>query len=92
MSVGELLRRGQEGWPRRYPVAYLPNAPLLIAFAGWGLGRVAEGAAHDAGRAVFTIGFGIWAWEEAADGENLFRRALGVAGLVWIVAELAGEL
>jgi hypothetical protein len=92
MTVGELWKRGQDGWPRSYPIAYFPNAPLLIAFAGWGLARAAEGTAHDAGRAVFTIGFGVWAWEEATDGGNLFRRLLGVGGLVWIVAELAGEL
>jgi hypothetical protein len=69
-----------------------PNPPLLLAFAGSGLAAVAGGSAHDAGRAVFTIGLGVWAWEEAVGGVNWFRRLLGLGVLVWTVATLAGEL
>lgn len=90
--AGQLWRRGQKGWPRRFPIVQFPNPPLLLAFAGWGLAEVAGGTAHDVGRAVFTVGLGVWAWEEAVDGVNWFRRLLGVGVLVWIVTSLAGEL
>jgi hypothetical protein len=73
-------------------VAQFPNPPLLFAFAGWGLAAASDGSAHDAGRAVFTVGLAAWAWEEAASGVNWFRRLLGAGALVWIVVALAGEL
>ncbi len=92
VTVAELWRRGQVGWPRRFPVAQFPNPPLLLAFAGWGLAALTGGTAHDGGRAVFTIGFGVWAWEEAVGGVNWFRRLLGMGALVWIVADLTGKL
>jgi hypothetical protein len=92
VTLAELWRRGQKGWPRRFPIAQFPNPPLLLAFAGLGLAAVAAGTAHDVGRAVFTIGLGVWAWLEAVGGVNWFRRLLGVAALVWIVVSLAGEL
>jgi hypothetical protein len=92
VTIAELWRRGQVGWPRRFPIAQFPNPPLLLAFAGWGLAAVAGGTAHDAGRAVFTVALGVWAWEEAVGGVNWFRRLLGVGVFVWIVAALAGEL
>ena len=59
MSVEELWRRGQEGFPRSFPIVQFPNLPLLLAFSGWGVAAAAQGAAHDAGRAVFTIGLGV---------------------------------
>ena len=92
MSVGELWQRGQEGFPRGFPIVQFPNAPLLIAFSGWGVAAAAEGFAHDAGRAVFFLGLGVWAWQEAADGANWFRRVVGAGALVWIVVDLTGEL
>jgi hypothetical protein len=90
VTSAELWQRGQVGWPRRFPIVQFPNAPLLLAFAGWGLAAVAGGTAHDVGRAVFTLGLVVWALEEAAGGANWFRRLLGVGALVWIVAGLAG--
>lgn len=92
MTIAELWRRGQVGWPRSYPIAQFPNLPLLVAFAGLGLAAVAGHRTHDIGRAVFIVGLGVWAWEEAAGGVNLFRRLVGAVALVWIVAGLAGEL
>jgi len=92
VTVAELWRLGQVGWPRRFPMAQFPNPPLLLAFAGWGLAAVAGGTAHDVGRAVFTLGLAVWALEEAVAGANWFRRLLGIGVLVWIVAGLAGEL
>jgi hypothetical protein len=92
VTIAELWRRGQAGWPRRFRIAQFPNPPLLLAFAGWGLAAVAGGTAHDIGRVVFTVGLAVWALEEAVGGVNWFRRLLGVGALVWIVAGLAGEL
>jgi hypothetical protein len=92
VTIAELWRRSQVGWPRRFPVAQFPNPPLLVALAGWGLGALASGAAHDVGRAVFTLGLAVWAWEEAVNGANWFRRLLGWGALVWIAGALVGEL
>jgi hypothetical protein len=92
VTTGELWRRGQLGWPRRFPIAQFPNPPLLLAVAGWGLAAASSGKAHDVGRAVFTLGLAVWAWEEMVGGVNWFRRLLGTGALVWIVASLAGEL
>src|SRR6185312_2502726 len=92
VTLAQLWRRGQDGWPPSFPVAQFPNPPLLLALAGWGLAEATEAKAHDFGRAVFTVGLGAWAWEEAAHGVNWFRRLLGAGALVWIVVRLAGEL
>ena len=92
VTIAELWRRAQAGWPRRFPIAQFPNPPLLLAFAGWGLAAMVGGIAHDVGRAVFIVGLGVWAWEEAVSGVNWFRRLLGVGFFIWIVAALAGEL
>jgi hypothetical protein len=92
VTIAELWRRGQMGWPRRFPIAQFPNPPLLLAFAGSGLAAVADGAAHDCGRVVFVVGLVVWAVEEALNGVNWFRRLLGLGVLVWIAIGLAGEL
>lgn len=92
MSARDLWRRGQEGWPRSYPVAQFPNAPLLVALAGSLLARVAGGGGHDIGRAVFIVGLAVWAWGEATDGVNGLRRVLGAGALVWLVVSVAGDL
>lgn len=92
VSTAELWRRGQVGWPRRFPIAQFPNPPLLLALAGRGLAFASEGTAHEVGRAVFTLGLAVWAWEEAVSGVNWFRRLLGAGALVWIVAGRAGDL
>jgi len=92
VTIAELWRRGQVGWPRRFPIAQFPNPPLLLAFAGWGLAAAAGGTAHDVGRAIFTLGLAVWALQEAVGGVDWFRRLLGVGVLAWIVASLAGEV
>jgi hypothetical protein len=92
MTGAELWRRGQLGWPRRFPIAQFPNPPLLVALAGWGLAVVAGGAAHDIGRAVFTVGLGVWALEELVSGVNWFRRLLGLGALVLIVVGLVSNV
>ena len=78
------------GWPRSFPIVQFPNPPLLVAFARWGLAAVTDGTAHDVGRVVFVAGLGVWALMELVAGVNWFRRLLGAAALVWIVAGLVG--
>jgi hypothetical protein len=102
VCAAELWRRGPAGGARRvphppvpnprFPIAQFPNPPLLAALAGWGLAAVTSGRPHDVGRAVFTLGLAIWAWEELVGGVNWFRRILGMGALVLIVAALASEL
>ena len=92
MTAAELWNRGQQGWPRRFPVVQLPNPPLIAALAGWGLASLTQGTAHDVGRGVFAIGFAVWAAEEAAMGSNWFRHVLGAGALVWLAASIADTL
>lgn len=86
-----LWRRGQAGWPRRFPIVQFPNPPLLLAFAGSALAAVADGTPAELGRRAGTVGLGLWAWEEATDGVNWFRRLLGLAGLARIAVALLIE-
>jgi hypothetical protein len=90
VTIAELWRRGQVGWPRRFPIAQFPNPPLLLALAGLGLAAVARGTRHDVGRAVFVVGVAVWALGETVGGVNWLRRLLGAAVLVWIVVGLIG--
>jgi hypothetical protein len=92
VTIAALWRRGQAGWPRSFPIVQFPNAPLLVAFAGWGLAAVTHGTAHDVGRAVSVVGLGVWALLEVVAGVNWFRRLVGAGALVWIVAGLADNL
>lgn len=92
VKAADLWHRGQEGWPRRFPVAQFPNPPLLFAFAGWGLAAASDGTAHEIGRVAFTLGLIVWAYEEATGGVNWFRRLLGAGMLVWTIANLAREV
>jgi hypothetical protein len=92
VKLVELWQRGQAGWPRSYPVAQFPNAPLLAAFAGLGLAAATDGTANDLAQALFFLGLGVWAWEEAVAGVNRFRRILGTGFLVWIAARLGFSL
>lgn len=88
--LADAWRRGQRGWPARFPVAQLPNPPLLFATAGWLLDRVAGGSGL--ARAAFYAGLAAWAWLELADGANWFRRALGAAGLAYVVVAVCTAL
>ena len=83
------LRRAQRGWPARYPLLQFPNVPLFAALAGALAARLTHGTAHDYSRAVFFAGLTAWAWEELSEGVNWFRRAVGAAGLVYVVVKLA---
>ena len=80
------------GWPARYPIAQPPNVPLLVALAGSLAGAVTHGTVQDYARAIGYVGLSAWAWEELFDGVNLFRRALGAAGLVYVAIRVAEAL
>jgi len=92
VTVVELWRRGQAGWPRSFPIVQFPNPPLLVALAGWGVAAATDGTVRDGGRWAFTLGLGVWAWEEATDGVNWFRRLLGAGGLAWVAFTLVSAL
>jgi hypothetical protein len=83
--IAEMWRRGEVGWPRRFPMVQFPNPPLLLAFVGLAFAALTRGTPHDAGRAVFVVGLTVWALGEMLLGVNWFRRVLGTAALVWIV-------
>lgn len=91
-GLEELWRRGQGGWPARYPLVQAPNAPLLFALAGWLTAAATDGDVHAFARAAFYAGLAAWAWEELTDGVNLVRRALGAAGLVYVVIKVGEAL
>lgn len=75
---------------RGYTVAQFPNPPLWAALAGLLVAALAdEGTVHDVARAVFYVGITIWAYEEAANGVNGLRRAVGIVALILIVASIA---
>src|SRR4051812_37797097 len=83
-DLKEGWRRGQRGWPARFPVVQLANPPLLAALAGWCIAAVSHGSLHAYARAAFYAFLAAWAWQELASGVNWFRRALGVAGLAYV--------
>ena len=91
-TLRRIWERGQRGWPPDFPVAQLPNAPLLVALTGWLVAALTEGLVHDSARATFYTGLAAWAWKELEDGANWARRAIGAAGLAFVVAKVAGAL
>ena len=91
-TLMRLWRRGQHGWPPSFPIAQVPNAPLLVAMGGWLTAAVSDGAVHSTSRAVFHAGLAAWAWGELAAGANWFRRALGVAASAYVIGALASAL
>jgi hypothetical protein len=92
MKPTELWRRGQAGWPKRFPLAQAPNPPLLLALAGRALSARTSASTHTIGRAVSTVGLAVWAWQETTSGVNWFRRLLGTLTLTHITADLVQAL
>ena len=88
-DLRHLWRQGQRGWPAGFPLVQLPNAPLLVAAAGWLVAALTAGVAHHCARATFYTGLAAWAWKELEAGVNWFRRAIGGAGLVFVVLRIA---
>ncbi|HEX8103232.1 MAG TPA: hypothetical protein VF533_11515, partial [Solirubrobacteraceae bacterium] len=69
-----------------------PNPPLLFAGGAFALAAATDGAVHDSARAAFYAGLSAWAWLELADGTNAARRAMGAAGLAYVVVRLGAAL
>jgi hypothetical protein len=82
----------KKSWPARFPLVQFPNLPLIAGLLGSFVGSVSHGALHAHATAVFYLGLGLWAGEEALSGVNWFRRALGIGFLVYLVARLASAL
>jgi hypothetical protein len=92
LALRDRWRRGQRGWPASFPVAQFPNAPLLVALGSWLVAAATDGSLHRYARAAFYTGLAAWAWEELAGGVNWVRRALGCAGLVYVVVKVGAAL
>jgi hypothetical protein len=88
-TLGDRL---QHGWPERFPLVQFPNAPLLLALGASLVSALASGPVHFYARAAFYAFLAAWAWTELDDGVNWARRALGAAGLVYIVVRLGMAL
>ena len=82
----EIYRRGQQGWPPRFVLVQLPNAPLWVGLGGSALAAVVDdGVVHDGARIVATAGLVVWAIMELTQGVNWFRRVLGAGFLVYLL-------
>ncbi|HEX5923914.1 MAG TPA: hypothetical protein VFY45_08785 [Baekduia sp.] len=85
-TLREIYRRGQQGWPSRFVLVQLPNAPLWVGLGGGVVAAVIDdGVIHDGARIVGTAGLVVWAILELAQGVNWFRRALGAAFLAYLI-------
>ncbi|MUL39390.1 hypothetical protein [Gloeocapsopsis dulcis] len=68
-------------------IAQIPNLPILVGLAATFLqfvlpsGKIQTALGLVAFGALFT-----WAWQELFEGVNYFRRAVGLIGLVGIIA------
>ena len=78
--------------PGGFVLAHSPNPPLWVALAGALAGRLTGGRLHDYATAVFFMGLTVWAYLELTEGANWFRRALGVAGLAYVLVRRAGAI
>ena len=84
--------RGQRGWPEQFPLVQFPNGPLLLALGGGVVAMLTEDAVHDYGRATFYAGVAAWAWLELAEGDNLYRRVLGAAGVGYVIVRVGAGI
>lgn len=74
---------------RGVTVAQFPNSPLIVALLAAAVSWIAgDGSIYEVARAVFYVALTVWAWEEATRGVNVFRKALGVGGLIYVVVGL----
>ena len=88
----DLWRSGQRGWPASFPLVQFPNWPLLAALGALIVAALTDGSAHYYARAAFYAGLAAWAWSELERGANWVRRALGVAGLLYVVVKVGVAL
>ena len=55
LAMRKRWRRGKRGWPASFPVAQLPNAPLLVALGGLLVAAATHGSVHAYARSVLFI-------------------------------------
>jgi len=68
-------------------IAQMPNLPLLAGVGATLVQFILPSSALQAGADL--VGFGAlftWAWQELFQGVNYFRRAIGLVGLVGLIA------
>jgi len=72
---------------RGHTVGQFPNPPLWVALAAFLVALLTGDAStvNDVARAVAYVALAVWAYEEAANGVNRYRKTLGAAALVVIV-------
>ncbi|HET6867898.1 MAG TPA: hypothetical protein VFH80_18435 [Solirubrobacteraceae bacterium] len=76
--------------PRSFPIIQFPNRPLIATALAAAIARGAHGRTAAAARLVSRLALLLWSAEEIVDGDNWFRRLLGVGGAALGVAELTG--
>jgi hypothetical protein len=76
---------------RGYTVGHFPNPPLWVALAALLVAWFTDDGSliDDLARAISYVALTVWAYEEAANGVNGFRKALGMGALVLIVVAVA---
>jgi hypothetical protein len=79
-------------WPRGFAIVQFPNPPLIAALIASLVAQLAHGTAHRGATAVFYLALAVWAYQEAAHGDNWFRRTLGVGFCVYLVLALTRAL
>lgn len=76
---------------RGYTVGHFPNPPLWVALAAFLVALLTGdgGTVNDIARAIVYVALTVWAYEEAANGVNGYRRVLGTVALLLIVIVVA---
>lgn len=88
-DIAGAWRRGQQGWPSRFVLVQVPNAPLIVALVAPIVAGQIDGRAGDYLNATGQVAFAAFGYLELTDGANWFRRLLGVYVLVTLVIRLA---
>lgn len=73
-------------------VGQFPNPVLAVWLAAALISLPARGDLESVSSAVATVALAAWAYSELSEGVNWFRRLLGAAVLVYLVAELSAVL
>lgn len=85
-------RLTQLSFPRSYPIAQFPNAPLIIAFVSGLVAQHTHGQEHSDLQAVSYLSMAVWAYLELFHGVNAFRRLLGLVYTISTAVHLASAL
>ena len=77
--------------PPGFIIWQFPNPPLILALVAIVAGWLTTGTAHSVARALFVIGFAVFAWLELFQGVTWVRRLIGAGGIAYLIVYLAGE-